>query len=84
VIDASVVACARSHDHAVVTSDAKNLRRLDPLLSLVEVEMVNPEGSGERQRIVRRGHQRIRDLGLSVEDVDEWPISREGLAAAPG
>ena len=37
VVDASVVACARAHRHAVVTSDARDLRRLDPTLPLVEL-----------------------------------------------
>ena len=37
VIDASVVACARAHRHAVVTSDARDLRRLDPTLPVVEL-----------------------------------------------
>lgn len=37
VIDASVVACARSHRHAVVSSDARDLRRLDPTLVVVEL-----------------------------------------------
>jgi predicted nucleic acid-binding protein len=37
VIDASVVVCARRRGHAVVTSDAGDLRRLDPGLRLVEV-----------------------------------------------
>lgn len=36
VIDASVVACARAHDHAVMTSDTRDLRRLDPALRFVE------------------------------------------------
>lgn len=35
VIDASVVACARARRHAVVTSDAEDLRRLDSRLRLV-------------------------------------------------
>lgn len=35
VIDASVVLCARSRDHGVVTSDPDDLRRLDPSLRLV-------------------------------------------------
>ena len=37
VIDASVVACARAHRHAVVTSDARDLRRLDPTIPVVEL-----------------------------------------------
>lgn len=37
VIDASVVLCARSHNHAVVTSDPDDLRRLDPRLEIIEV-----------------------------------------------
>lgn len=37
VVDASVVLCARKRGHAVVTSDAADLRRLDPKLRLVEV-----------------------------------------------
>ena len=37
VVDASVVLCARARGHAVVTSDASDLRRLDPALTLIEV-----------------------------------------------
>jgi hypothetical protein len=37
VIDASVVLCARSHGHAVLSSDPDDLRRLDPSLSIVRV-----------------------------------------------
>lgn len=37
VIDASVVLCARVRKHRVATSDADDLRRLDPKLELVEV-----------------------------------------------
>lgn len=37
VIDASVVLCARTHEHAVVTSAADDLRRLDPTIELIEV-----------------------------------------------
>jgi predicted nucleic acid-binding protein len=37
VIDASVVLCARRHKHAVATSDAGDLRKLDPTLALVQV-----------------------------------------------
>jgi len=37
VIDASVVLCARKHRHAVMTSDVRDLRRLDPTLRLVSV-----------------------------------------------
>jgi hypothetical protein len=37
VIDASVVLCARSHGHAVLTSDAGDLRRLDPALELIRI-----------------------------------------------
>jgi len=37
VIDASVVLCARARGHAVMTSDAGDLRRLDPQLRLVDV-----------------------------------------------
>lgn len=37
VIDASVVLCAKARGHAVATSDASDLRRLDPDLALVEV-----------------------------------------------
>lgn len=37
VIDASVVLCARARGHAIVTSDAGDLRRLDPSLTLIEV-----------------------------------------------
>ena len=35
VIDASVVVCARVHGHAVVTSDVRDLGRLDPTLRLI-------------------------------------------------
>lgn len=37
VIDASVVECARRRQHAVVTSDPQDLRRLDASLRLVAV-----------------------------------------------
>jgi predicted nucleic acid-binding protein len=37
IADAHVVVCARRARHAVVTSDAGDLRRLDPDLALVEV-----------------------------------------------
>ncbi len=37
VVDASVVLCARSRDHAVVTSDPQDLRRLDARATLVTV-----------------------------------------------
>jgi hypothetical protein len=37
VIDASVVLCARRRGHAVVTSDAEDIARLDPTLRLVRV-----------------------------------------------
>jgi PIN domain nuclease of toxin-antitoxin system len=37
VIDASVVLCARSHGHGVLTSDVDDLRRLDPSLRYVAV-----------------------------------------------
>jgi len=37
VIDASVVLCARAHQHAVVTSDPDDIRRLDPKLVLIPV-----------------------------------------------
>lgn len=37
VIDASVVLCARARGHAIATSDAGDLRRLDPSLTLIEV-----------------------------------------------
>jgi predicted nucleic acid-binding protein len=37
IIDASVVLCARARGHQVVTCDAKDLRRLDPSLALVEI-----------------------------------------------
>jgi predicted nucleic acid-binding protein len=37
VIDASVVLCARARGHAIATSDAADLRRLDPRVMLVEV-----------------------------------------------
>jgi len=35
ITDAHVVVCARRHGHAVVTSDAADLRRLDPDLDIV-------------------------------------------------
>jgi hypothetical protein len=37
VVDAHVVVCARMSRHAIVTSDAGDLRRLDPTLDLIEV-----------------------------------------------
>jgi hypothetical protein len=37
VIDASVVLCARSRGHVVLTSDEADLRALDPTLQLVRV-----------------------------------------------
>jgi hypothetical protein len=37
VIDASVVLCARARGHAIATSGAGDLRRLDPKVTLVEV-----------------------------------------------
>lgn len=37
VIDASVVLCAKTRYHRVATSDADDLRRLDPTLELIEV-----------------------------------------------
>ena len=37
VIDASVVLCARRREHAVVTSDAGDLRKLDPSLDVIEI-----------------------------------------------
>jgi AmiR/NasT family two-component response regulator len=37
VIDASVVLCARAHGHAVLTSDVRDLRRLDPKLTVVAI-----------------------------------------------
>lgn len=37
VIDASVVLCARARDHVVLTSDSRDLRRLDPTLTLLAV-----------------------------------------------
>ena len=37
VIDASVVLCARTHRHGVLTSDVDDLRRLDSLLRYVAV-----------------------------------------------
>jgi predicted nucleic acid-binding protein len=35
ITDAHVVICARRHGHAVVTSDAADLRRLDPGVAIV-------------------------------------------------
>jgi predicted nucleic acid-binding protein len=37
VIDASIVLCARSRGHRIVTSDPDDLRRLDPNLLLIKV-----------------------------------------------
>jgi predicted nucleic acid-binding protein len=37
VIDASVVLCARSRGHRIVTSDLDDLRQLDPELPLIRV-----------------------------------------------
>ena len=37
VIDASVVLCAKQRGHSVVTSDPKDLRRLDASLTLIAV-----------------------------------------------
>ena len=37
VIDASVVLCARARDHVVLTSDSRDLRLLDPTLTLLAV-----------------------------------------------
>jgi len=37
VIDASVVLCAKTRGHGVLTSDAGDIRRLDPTLRVVEV-----------------------------------------------
>ena len=36
VVDASVVLCARTRKHAIVTSDPADLRRLDPKAHLIE------------------------------------------------
>lgn len=37
IVDAHVVVCARRANHVVITSDAGDLRRLDPGLRLLEV-----------------------------------------------
>jgi threonine dehydrogenase-like Zn-dependent dehydrogenase len=37
IIDASVVLCARSRGHAILTSDVGDLRRLDPTIELLRV-----------------------------------------------
>jgi hypothetical protein len=37
VVDASVVLCARNRKHAVITSDPKDIRRLDPDVEIVDV-----------------------------------------------
>jgi hypothetical protein len=37
VVDASVVVCARERRHTVVTSDAEDLRRIDPHLPIVAI-----------------------------------------------
>jgi hypothetical protein len=37
VVDASVVLCARAHGRRVVTSDARELLRLDPRLAVIDI-----------------------------------------------
>ena len=37
VIDASVVLCARTRKHKIVTGDPEDIRRLDPRIELVEI-----------------------------------------------
>lgn len=37
VIDASVVLCARTRKHAIITGDPDDLRRLDPRIELVPI-----------------------------------------------
>lgn len=37
IIDASVVLCARARGHAIATSDARDLRRLDADVTLIEL-----------------------------------------------
>jgi predicted nucleic acid-binding protein len=37
IVDASVVVCARERRHTVVTSDAQDLRRIDPHLPIVAI-----------------------------------------------
>lgn len=37
VVDASVVLCARRHQHAVITSDPEDLRRLDAEVELIRI-----------------------------------------------
>jgi hypothetical protein len=37
VIDASVVLCARRHAHRIVTSDAADMHRLDPVANTIAV-----------------------------------------------
>ena len=37
VIDASVVLCARARGHRIVTSDADDIRRLDPRVTVIAV-----------------------------------------------
>jgi Mg-chelatase subunit ChlI len=37
IVDASVVICARSRGHAVLTGDARDLAALDPSLRLIEL-----------------------------------------------
>jgi len=37
VVDASIVHCAKQRGHPVVTSDVKDLRRIDPRLELIRV-----------------------------------------------
>jgi len=37
VVDASVVLCARSRGHTIVTSDPDDIRRLDPVIEMIVV-----------------------------------------------
>jgi hypothetical protein len=37
IVDASVILCARAHGHCVVTSNASELRRLDPEVPVIAV-----------------------------------------------
>ena len=45
IADAHVVICARRHGHAVVTSDAADLRRLDPDLEVVVLRRASADGA---------------------------------------
>ena len=42
VVDASVVLAARAHGHSIVTSDVRDLRKLDPSASLFRADTGGP------------------------------------------